>query len=77
MGILDIINPKPQPACDNCSDCGDPLHLQVLQSAAGWYIGSHCKCGPYSRESGYFGSGIEAVDAWLADPELLAKAKRI
>lgn len=84
MGILDIINPKPQPIrlarekpSDNCSDCGDPLYLQVLQSAAGFYLGSHCKCGPYSRESGYFPSIDEAVAAWLADPQLLAKAKRI
>ena len=35
--------------------CGTWLELQVLQSAAGYYIGFYCqKCGPYSRESGYY-----------------------
>lgn len=37
-------------ASDIC--CGAKLELEVLQSAAGWYIGTMCdKCGPYSRES--------------------------
>lgn len=38
-----------------CPDCGqDVSTLRVLQSAAGYYIGTHCACGPYSRESGYY-----------------------
>ena len=37
-----------------CPDCGVKLNLEVLQSAAGCYIGTRCDCGPYSRESGYF-----------------------
>jgi hypothetical protein len=38
-----------------CPDCGqDVTVLRVLQSAAGYYIGTRCDCGPYSRESGYY-----------------------
>lgn len=37
-----------------CNDCGKRLELQVCQSAAGFYIGTMCDCGPYSRESMYF-----------------------
>jgi hypothetical protein len=36
-----------------CPECGVNLKLEVLQSAAGNYIGTQCKCGPYSRESLY------------------------
>ena len=39
-----------------CPDCAAQLQLEVLQSAAGFYIGTRCNCGPYSRESGYFKS---------------------
>jgi hypothetical protein len=39
-----------------CEDCGTRLKLQVCHSAAGYYIGTMCDCGPYSRESGYYGS---------------------
>jgi hypothetical protein len=41
-------------ASDTCPDCGKKLELEVLQSAAGYYIGTECCCGPYSRESGYY-----------------------
>lgn len=37
-----------------CPDCLVELRLTVLKSAAGYYIGTFCHCGPYSRESGYF-----------------------
>lgn len=37
-----------------CSDCGLTPKLEVLRSAAGFYIGTRCNCGPYSRESGYY-----------------------
>ena len=38
-----------------CIDCGTALSIEVLRSAAGYYIGFCCpKCGPYSRESGYY-----------------------
>jgi len=43
-------------APDTCPDCATKLTLQVLRSAAGFYIGTQCECGPYSRESGYFES---------------------
>lgn len=46
-----------------CS-CGKELELQVLQSAAGYYIGHMCKrCGPFSRESGYYKSQDAAQKA--------------
>jgi hypothetical protein len=37
-----------------CTDCNKPLTLTVCESAAGFYIGRWCDCGPYSRESGYY-----------------------
>jgi hypothetical protein len=37
-----------------CSDCGVTPKLQVCRSAAGYYIGTYCSCGPYSRESDYY-----------------------
>ncbi len=29
-----------------CPDCGVRLNPEVLQSAAGFYIGTRCDCGP-------------------------------
>ena len=44
--------------------CGARLELQVLRSAAGYYIGFYCpKCGPYSRESGYYRTQEDAEKA--------------
>lgn len=43
-------------APDTCSDCGVKLELRVLHSAAGYYLGTACHCGPYSRESCYYPS---------------------
>lgn len=41
--------------------CGVQLQFRVLCSGAGFYIGTQCAtCGPYSRESHYFGHGPEA-----------------
>lgn len=35
--------------------CGKKLEFKVLQSAAGYYIGTFCpNCGPYSRETDYY-----------------------
>lgn len=43
------------------------LELQVLQSGAGFYIGTLCPwCGPYSRESGYYATYEEATAALYA-----------
>lgn len=32
----------------------EDLTIDVHRSAAGYYIGSWCGCGPYSRESDYY-----------------------
>jgi hypothetical protein len=34
-----------------CPVCKVALNLKVLMSGAGYYIGTECNCGPYSRES--------------------------
>jgi len=47
-------------APDTCPDCGIKLEEQVLMSAAGYYIGTKCNCGPYSRESHYYKNKVEA-----------------
>ena len=51
----------------NCSECGEHLDIGVYQSNAGYYIGFWCpNCGPYSRESRYYRSEVEAdVDLQL------------
>ncbi len=38
----------------HCDDCGRMPKLDVYRSGAGYYIGTYCSCGPYSRESGYY-----------------------
>jgi hypothetical protein len=55
-------------APSTCKDCGVHLLNQVLCSAAGYYIGTECHCGPYSRESGYFASREEAEMILEAHP---------
>jgi hypothetical protein len=45
-----------------CSGCGVVPELQVCKSAAGYYIGTYCECGPYSRESCYYGSEEDAEE---------------
>jgi hypothetical protein len=44
-----------------CPDCKTRPKLGVYRSAAGYYVGSYCRCGPYSRESAYFRTRAEAV----------------
>lgn len=51
-----------------CPDCRESLVLDVHRSAAGYYIGTFCACGPYSRESGYFSSREEAIEALVDLP---------
>lgn len=41
-------------APSTCPECKVKLENQVCRSAAGYYIGTYCDCGPYSRESGYY-----------------------
>ena len=51
-----------------CVECGAELNIQVLSSAAGYYIGFFCpQCVPYSRESGYYLSREEAELALSRD----------
>lgn len=50
-------------AASTCPDCDTPLVNQVLHSGGGYYIGTHCCCGPYSRESGYYRTFDEAAAA--------------
>ena len=50
-------------APSSCGDCGKEMRIEVLRSAAGYYIGTFCHCGPYSRESGYYGTKPEAEKA--------------
>lgn len=45
-------------------ECKHILKIEVLSSPAGYYIGFFCpKCGPYSRESGYYSNKIKASEA--------------
>lgn len=46
-----------------CSDCRTWPKRDVYQSAAGWYIGYACDCGPHSRESIYYPTKKIAEDA--------------
>ena len=63
-------------APDKCPDDGEPLPLQVLQSAAGFYIGTSCpQCGPYSRASDYFPTR-EAAEAELAEWDTVRPSAR-
>jgi len=48
-------------APQTCQDCGIQVHLDVYLSQSGWYVGTVCKCGPYSRESGYFSTANAAL----------------
>ncbi len=47
-------------ASSTCPDCKTLVTLDVHRSAAGWYIGTYCGCGPYTRESGYYRTEDEA-----------------
>ena len=50
----------------SCPECGVRVELDVYLSAAGFYIGTYCGCGPYSRESGYYPSEQAARSAMVA-----------
>jgi hypothetical protein len=58
-----------------CKDCGQEVALDVYQSAAGWYVGTYCGCGPYSRETDYFANEADARTA-LSSPDLIARVLR-
>ncbi len=40
-----------QPRCEACHTMAK---LDVYRSGAGFYIGTYCHCGPYTRESRYY-----------------------
>ncbi len=51
-----------------CMACGNHLPVKVLKSVAGYYIGTFCpKCGPRSRESGYYPNLVAAQEALRND----------
>lgn len=54
-------------APDQCPDCGTKFVDQVLKSAAGYYVGTCCPCGPNSRESEYFDDREMAEKALASD----------
>jgi hypothetical protein len=55
-------------APETCPDCGVfVLPFEVLESGAGFYIGTMCNDGPYSRESGYFPTREEAETAFATN----------
>ena len=37
-----------------CPDCRTMPCIDVYMSNAGYYVGTWCQCGPYSRESEYY-----------------------
>jgi hypothetical protein len=51
-----------------CEDCNITPKLSVCHSAAGYYVGTRCDCGPYSRESGYY-KKHEQAEAALASSD--------
>jgi conjugative relaxase-like TrwC/TraI family protein len=46
-----------------CPDCQQQRELQVLKSPAGYYVGTRCDCGPYSRDSDYYKTHEDAAQA--------------
>ena len=50
-------------ASEVCMECGECVKLGVYLSGAGFYIGTRCLCGPYSRESGYYRAEEDAYRA--------------
>lgn len=48
-----------------CSDCGITPEIKVHVSGGGFYIGTWCNCGPYTRESvEYYASRELAQEAF-------------
>jgi len=50
-------------AAKTCPDCKVTPELGVYLSNAGYYIGTYCNCGPYTRESHYYKTLQEAQKA--------------
>lgn len=47
----------------HCHTCNSNLVPRVMYSRAGYYVGTACKCGPFSRESDYYNTEAEAQEA--------------
>jgi len=43
-----------------CEICGEPYSFEVLHSGAGYYVGTVCCVGPWTRESRYWDRRTEA-----------------
>ena len=56
-----------------CPGCHVMPELKVQMSGAGYYIGTRCNCGPYSRESGYYKTRALAEDALKKGPQHYAR----
>ena len=63
-------------ASPKCSTCEIAPSFAVCISAAGYYIGTYCLCGPYSRESDYFKHEADAEAALQAMSEEECEAVR-
>ena len=50
-------------APSTCPDCDVKLAAVVMLSPAGYYVGTQCDCGPYSRESQYYSTEKKALEA--------------
>jgi hypothetical protein len=49
---------------DYCEEHEEFLHIRILKSAAGFYIGTQCPiCGPWRRMTDYYSSRPEAQKA--------------
>ena len=45
-----------------CSACNTELVPKVMSTMGGYYVGTSCKCGPFSRETDYFKTEEEAQE---------------
>jgi hypothetical protein len=54
-------------------DCGIEPRLDVYHTPAGYYVGTYCNCGPYSRESGYYKTYEKAKEALGKGPDFYAR----
>lgn len=55
-------------ASATCEDCVVTVYPCVMQSQAGYFIGTKCNCGPcYTRESGYYATREDATEAFMSD----------
>jgi len=51
-------------ASPTCPECGVSVRMGIYHSPAGYYIGTYCNCGPYSRETGYYPTREKAQEVF-------------